>query len=224
MSIFFNKLNYDDFAKTFSKSRNNLKWQEINYFLQNYSSNINNKRILDIWCWNARLLEHFYQNDIKNFDYLWLDSSKEMIWEAKTKFRENNFLVCDMLELSKIKQKDFESIFFIASFHHLNTFNQRKEVLLQLKNIIKPWSYIFMTNWDLNSELNLKKYNKSIIKNSQNEFWSLDFNIKIWEFNRFYHSFCLKELEFLFKSTWYEIIENRLFENKKNIISIIKTL
>lgn len=73
-----------------------------------------------------------------------------------------------------------------------------------------------MTNWALNSDLNFEKYEKSIIKDSKNEFWSLDYNIKIWEFERFYHSFSLEELEYLFQKTWYEIIENKLFDNKRN--------
>jgi hypothetical protein len=28
--------NYDDFAKTFAKSRKNLKWEEIDYLLDTY--------------------------------------------------------------------------------------------------------------------------------------------------------------------------------------------
>jgi hypothetical protein len=32
----------------------------------------------------------------------------------------------------------FDSIFFIASFHHLHTIEQRLEVLKKAKNLIKP--------------------------------------------------------------------------------------
>jgi hypothetical protein len=99
---------------------------------------------------------------------------------------------------------------------------ERIKVLENLKKIVLPWSYIFMTHWALESNINKEKYTHSIIENSQNEFWSKDFNIKIWEFERFYHCFSLQELKYLFEKTGYEIIENRLFENERNFISIIK--
>jgi hypothetical protein len=30
------KVNYDEFAQTFSQSRNDMKWEEIEYFLEKY--------------------------------------------------------------------------------------------------------------------------------------------------------------------------------------------
>lgn len=217
------KVNYDNFSQTFSASRNDMKWEEIEYFLEKYSEFINEKKILDVWCGNGRLLDHFIKSQfITDIDYFWIDASAWMISEAKIKFWSDDFLVLDMLEIDKLKVKNFESVFFIASFHHLLTIKERIKVLEDLKKIVSHWSYIFMTNWALNSDLNRQKYEKSIIKNSKNEFWSEDYNIKIWEFERFYHSFSLGELEYLFKESWYEIIENRLFNNDRNFISIIK--
>lgn len=218
-----NKVNYDEFASTFSSSRNDMKWQEIEYFLEKYTEFIDEKKILDIWCGSGRLLDHFIKSPyIFDIDYFWIDASLGMIDEAKKKFWGDDFMVLDMLDLGKLKVKNFESVFFIASFHHLLTMEERIKVLGELKEIIMPWSYIFMTNWALDSELNRKKYENSFIEKSQNEFGSKDFNIKIWDFYRYYHSFSLQELEYLFKETWYEIIENRLFENQRNFVSIIK--
>jgi hypothetical protein len=42
------KVNYDNFATTFSASRNNMKWEEIEYFLEKYSDFIDERKILDI--------------------------------------------------------------------------------------------------------------------------------------------------------------------------------
>jgi hypothetical protein len=78
-----------------------------------------------------------------------------------------------------------------------------------------------MTNWALNSELNYEKYQKSIIEWSKNDFWWLDYSIKIWEFTRYYHCFSLEELEYLSKKSWFEIVENRLFDNNRNFITIL---
>lgn len=217
------KVNYDLFAKTFSNSRNNMKWEEIEYFLSKYFNFINKKSILDIWCWNGRLLDCLLKNKfLTDINYLWIDTSKCLIDEAKNKFWSDYFLVHDMLDLDKLKIENFESIFFIASFHHLLNIKERLKVLEKLKKIIFSWSYIFMTNWALESKINKEKYEKSLLKNSENKFLSKDFNIKIWKFERFYHSFNLNELEYLFKKTWYKIIENRLFDNNRNYISIIK--
>lgn len=217
------KVNYDEFAVTFSESRNHMRWEEIEYFLEKYGEYIDEKRIIDIWCGNGRLLDHFIKSEfIFDIDYFWIDSSKWMIEEAKKKFGSDDFFVCDMLNLGTLPIKNFESVFFIASFHHLLDTQERIKALEDLKKIVFPWSYIFMTNWALESQLNKEKYSLSIIENSQNEFWSLDYNIKIWEFERFYHCFSLGELTYLFEKTGYEIIENRLFENERNFISIIK--
>jgi hypothetical protein len=89
-------------------------------------------------------------------------------------------------------------------------------------NLLENDWIIFMTNWALESDLNREKYKDSKISGSTNEFWSSDFNIKIWEFSRFYHSFNLKELEHLVYQNGFELIENREFEWGKNIISVMK--
>ena len=39
-------VNYDNFAKTFSDSRKNMKWEEIEYFLEKYD--LADKNILDV--------------------------------------------------------------------------------------------------------------------------------------------------------------------------------
>lgn len=215
-------VDYNDFSTTFSKSRENMKWEEIDYFLDFlWKENSDSTSILDVGCGNGRLIGHIEKNWIKITNYLWTDLSSWLITEANKLYPDKSFQVLDMLSISEIKEK-FDYIFFIASFHHLKTIEERIEVLKQIKNILKLNWTIFMTNWALNSELNSEKYKESMIENSKNEFLSQDYNIKIGEFIRYYHSFSLQELDYLFKNTWFEIVENRLFDNKRNFISIIK--
>ena len=213
-------VDYNNFAKTFSNSRKNMKWEEIEYFLSflDWQKNI---EILDVWCWNGRFLAFLKEKKINYKKYLWIDLSKWLLEEAKKNHIENDFLELNMLELDKIWEK-FDYIFFIASFHHLDSLENRLEVLKKAKNLLKENWKIFMTNWALNSELNKEKYKNSQIKNSKNNFWSLDYNIKIWKFTRYYHCFSLEELEYLAKKTWLKIKENRLFENKRNFVSIFE--
>lgn len=215
-------VDYNSYAKTFSNSRKSMKWEEIEYFLSYLKNNVDDifqKSILDIWCWNGRLLWEL-KNNIELTNYLGVDLSEELLKEAKKIYPENNFLNLNMLELEKLESK-FDIITFIASFHHLKTIEERVSVLEKAFNLLnKDWIILF-TNWALGSELNFLKYKDSIIKSSENEFWSVDYDIKIWKFTRFYHYFSLKELEYLFKKTWFRIVENKLFKNQRNNISII---
>lgn len=218
-------VDYNKIAEWFSSSRKKMKWEEIDYFISSYLSDFENKNFLDIWCGSARLLEQFSNEfDIKKINYLWLDLSDEMLKYASSNFPDKEFLNLNMLDLDNISWKKFDYIFFIASFHHLDSFEKRQEVLRKTYKILKKDWFIFMTNWALNSELNYLKYKDSIIQDTTNEFWSLDYNIKIWEYDRYYHSFSLKELEKLFIENDFEIIENREFENKRNFISIIQKI
>jgi len=219
------KVNYDNIAADFSKSRKNMKWEEVNYFISSYLNNFENKNFLDIWCWSGRLLEQFSDIfDIEKINYLWVDLSSLMIDEAKKSYKNKNFLVLDMTFIDKIENKKFDFIFFIASFHHLQTLEERIEVLQKAKDLLNKDWIIFMTNWYLNSSINDEKYKNDIIENSENKFWSIDYNIYFSEYPRFYHSFSLDELKYLFENTWFEILENRAFETQKNFVSIIKKI
>ena len=213
-------VDYNNFAKTFSNSRKKMKWEEIDYFLSflEWKKDIS---ILDIWCWNGRFLSHLKDKDIKYTNYLWIDLSDWLLKEASSLHPEAWFLHLNMLDIDSINKK-FDYIFFIASFHHLDNIDSRKKVLEKVSRLLnKDWK-IFMTNWALNSELNKEKYNSSIISDSKNDFWSLDYNIKLWEFDRYYHCFSLEELKYLFIDSWFDILENKLFENNRNFISIIQ--
>jgi len=206
---------YDNFSHTFSKSRKSMKWPEMDYFMDFIKSKIWDNRnllVLDIWCGNWRLLNYLKPNNLDKF-YLWIDESSWMIEEAKKEYPKHNFEVLDMTNLDKLDKK-YDFIFFIASFHHLKTQKERQEVLQKTLKLLNKGGLIFMTNWNLLSPSNSKKY-QEIQK------WSQDFNIKIWEFSRFYHGFRAEELENLFKETEFKIIENRIFEWERNIVSIV---
>ena len=215
-------VDYNNFAKTFSDSRKNMKWEEILYFLESVWD-LEWKKILDVWCGNWRFLWELKMKYLVNKNnYLWIDLSLWLLEEARKIYKDFEFRELDMLDLGKIPSYHWGAIYFIASFHHLFSINNRIKVLKDAYNLLEKWWMVFMTNWALNSRLNFEKYKNSIIFWSENKYWSIDYNIKIWEFTRFYHCFNLSELEYLFKESWFEIIENRLFENDRNYISIIK--
>ena len=133
-----------------------------------------------------------------------------MILEARKLHPESHFEAIWMQDMVNI-EGSFDAIVFLASFHHLESQVERIQVLKDIKKLLHPNGRIYMTNWNLREQ---SKYEKSHRGNG-------DFDIKIGEFSRYYHGFTLIELEELFKETEYEIIENRIFEGGRNLISIL---
>ena len=216
-------VDYNNFAKTFSKSRKNMKWLEMEYFLEkiHFSETSN---ILDVWCGNWRFLWeliNIFWEKIHSNNYTWADLSSWLLAEARKDYSEFNFHELNMLDLDRLEEK-YSDIFFYASFHHLQNITDRKIVLEKTFNLLDKWWKIYMTNWALNSELNKKRYSEAEIENSKNQYGSVDFNIKLAWNDRYYHCFSLEELEVLSTEIWFKIIENRLFENDRNFITILE--
>ncbi|MDP2090559.1 MAG: class I SAM-dependent methyltransferase [Candidatus Gracilibacteria bacterium] len=213
-------VDYNDFAKTFSNSRKNMKWEEIEYFIS-FLSGKKDLKILDVGCGNARLLGELKKHQLDISDYLGVDLSSGLLEEAKNNHPENNFQELNMLDINTL-HNNYNVIFLIASFHHLDNLDNRLSVLRQIHNLLEDGGIVFMTNWSLNSNLNQDKYKSSMIEGSENDYGSTDYSIKIGTNHRYYHCFTLEELTYLFKQNNFEIIENREFDTKKNFISIIK--
>lgn len=210
--------NYDNFSQTFAKSRENMKWPELEYFFSHINEN---DSILDIWCGSGRLLEQFKQYFWKlPQNYVWIDVSEGLLQEARNKYPNQEFICWNMIDIARlIWEQKYTNIFLIASFHHLETLDERMNCMRSLYECSPKESQIFMTHWNLNTQ---EKYASSRIPQTENEYGSQDYAIKIWEFKRFYHAFDLSELEYIFKKSGFEIIENRIFENNRNIVSIVR--
>ena len=84
----------------------------------------------------------------------------------------------------------FDGIFFIASFHHLDSRGERISVLSQAKKLLSKTGKIIMINWNLQSP-SQSKYQDS--KTLDYPDGSADYNIKIGTHTRFYHSFSAAE-------------------------------
>lgn len=210
-----NMVNYNAFAETFSKSRKNMKWPELDAILDDIEKH-NFQSILDVWCWSGRFLEHFF---VKFWffpkKYYGIDGSENMILEARKNFPENNFLVYQMQDMDIFLQEKigkFDAIVFLASFHHLYNERERVRMLKNMKNFLSENGKIYMTNWNL---LEQERYRNSYI-------WNGDFQIKIWEYSRYYHGFSLEELEKIFREAELEVLENCIFDGGRNIFSVLK--
>lgn len=92
-------MSYDNFARTFSKSRIHHPWPELDYIIEIMKAH-GVTSVLDIGCGNGRFLEHF-ESRTTNYElrYLGIDSSSGMIAEARRLHGDYQFEVCDMLSL-----------------------------------------------------------------------------------------------------------------------------
>jgi len=238
---------YNTIAKDFSKTRKH-SWPEFDIFLEEIrrlDSEINSEwqnekinsewkrrkiKILDVWCWNWRLLS-FFEKNLENFEYTWIDLSEEMVKEAKKlhpwfEFRDEN-----MANLP-FKSESFDVIIPIASFHHLWNKKDRIKTLLEFSRILNKNWIICITNWNLFQ----KKYWKCFFINFWNKKAWNDTTVPFsswWKIQtlRYYHAFIPNELRWLFKKTNFKIIKEffiKKWELKKkwndsfNICHILK--
>lgn len=198
-------VDYDDFAETFWQSRRGMHWSEIDEIITQFIETYQHEsgKIADIWCGNGRLLMHIIGHpraaDFQKFTtYVWLDASVELLKQASSDTSFSDFYphtfwsLGDMREMKILLSQhgEFDVIFFIASFHHLATNEERISVLKQAKTLLSKNGRIIMTNWNL-SHSTQWKYQDSKIADYPDG--SADYSVKIGEHSRFYHAFSHEE-------------------------------
>lgn len=131
-------MTYDAFAETFSNSRKNLKWPEIERILEDIK-NIPRLNVLDIGCGNGRFLTEAKSHDIIFENYLGIDNSAGMVREAEKLEPYADFRVVPMESLSEMSgNQTYNVIIFLASFHHLDTRDKRLSTLRDLHTLLSP--------------------------------------------------------------------------------------
>lgn len=199
---------YNAIASEFSQTRN-YNWPEFEEFWKSLSGdnlkswNLKKLKILDVWCWNGRLINFLSKKLWDNFDYVWLDISEWLLAEARKNHPNFKFICWDMIDLNEVKDNSIDYVFSIAAFHHLDSKKNRIKHLKELSRVLKPWWLIFMTNWNLFQ----KKYLKCFFINFfQKKAWNDTYvPFKSWSLlksNRYYHAFLPSELRKLFRKSW----------------------
>ncbi len=205
---------YDNFAKTFSESRHNHPWPELDAIIQDIKKHSFDS-VLDIGCGNGRFLEEARKNEFIPHSYHGIDNSSGMIDEAKKSHPDYIFSVCPMESMNIFPDMSFDAIILLASFHHLDTVIKRMETLTECYRILKEQGRIYITNWNLFE-------NKELFERYQDGYsGSGDFQIKIGEYDRYYHGFTLSELTRLFRVNDFHTERHEIFDWGKNIFSIL---
>jgi len=219
-----NKILYNQIAKDFAETRYNV-WPEFEYF-KGYLHD--GQAVLDLGCGNGRLLELLKDYKV---DYLGVDFSENLIREAQRNWPDKHFKASDILELNDLKEK-FDLVFCVATLHHIPSAKLREQVLVNIKNALKPDGKLLMTNWNLWQPKYLKyiiKYTLLKLTDPDKEvngvyMDELDFqDVYIsWQtkYQRYIHAFTERNIASLLKKCGFEIIKN--VSNKRNIITVAK--
>ena len=205
---------YNNISQEFSASRV-FPWEELEIFIPHIKDG---DKILDLGCGNGRLIKAL-QESKKDFDYLGVDFSDGLIDRAREQFPDKKF---ELNDISKVdfEANSFDTVFVIATFHHLPSKKERQELLNKINIWLKPGGYLIMTNWNLWQRKYMKHYFKKFwLKKSWNDFfvsWQM-YSGKSKKFWRYYHSFSTRELESLLKKTGFKLKPKGVYKTKWNI-------
>ncbi len=139
---------YNNFAKDYDNKRKN-HWVPLHNFLQDLES-LDYRFdgiIIDLGCGNGRNLPLLKAS---NNSVLGIDKSLEFLNIAKNRndLQDHNihFLLSDMLTLP-IRPSSINSIFAIASIHHVMDKSDRSRIMAFCNSILKRNGYIVMSVW-----------------------------------------------------------------------------
>lgn len=185
---------YNTIANHFSNTRSFL-WPELADFLPYIRSS---SHIIDIGCGNGRLIELIRE---KQCTYLGIDQAEDLLTEAKRKWPTFSFEPADMSTYHYGRER-FDSAFFIASIHHLASFEEQLKVLKRVYTAIKSNGYVFITVWNLWQKkyklyIQTEPYHHSYIPYTQGD------NKQF----RFYYAFTKTELKQLCQAAGFKIID-----------------
>ncbi len=217
---------YDSQAKHFHNTRWFHKRPELDHILPEIkmvvtSTENNNASLLDIGCWTGRIHERLRIEWVQ-ISYTWVDISPWMIETASKNYPEASFEVNDMLwHLTQTDQQSVDCILWLASFHHLQTKQERIQALRAMYHTLNYWWTCILVNRSY-SERFLKKYRKECILavwKAILALWKTKRNDLLiprkdpnWKSNnvvhhRYYHLFTLSELQDLITYTDFTLKE-----------------
>ncbi|MDP3056982.1 MAG: class I SAM-dependent methyltransferase [bacterium] len=227
------KRDYDEIAEEFSATRKSM-WPELGD-LDKYAEE--GDSVLDIGCGNGKLFG-FLAEKRKNFSYVGLDISENLINIAKQNFKAENaeFKVFDGIEIP-YAENSFDIIYCLATLPHLPGREMQINFLENVRKIAKPGAKLIITCWNL-WQFKFIKYQAKMIVNcitdkilGKDEYDWGDLYIP-WKKRgvppifRFYHAFTLAELNSILKKAGWEVEEigykNRNGKKNFNLFAVAR--
>jgi ubiquinone/menaquinone biosynthesis C-methylase UbiE len=177
--------------------------------------------VLDAGCGAGRLCAFLKE---KGISYTGIDASAELIAIAGKNHPDAHFVMGDILTLP-FSDHTFNTIFCIATLHHIPGKKMRQRAIREFYRVLKPNGHLIMTNWNL---LNIRWWPtllhaawEKIIGKSNLDFGDVQ---KPWknqfggvETKRFLHAFTKGELKRLLHDNGFTIIKQ--WYTRKDIAS-----
>jgi SAM-dependent methyltransferase len=208
---------YDKIAEDYDRKKKS-QWKSLEIFLEYLlERNYIFKGIsADLGCGNARNFSLFFNETSK---LIGIDNSIKMLTSARKNIASkcnmrysSQFILADMTALP-FRDKVLDTIFSIASLHHVNTSNLRSVVLSQIFQILTDGGYFLLTVWRRYQKRFRKHFIMDYIKRAfYPPYAQLQVEARLLEFGdinvpwkssekiapqmRFYHLFTKKELSY----------------------------
>lgn len=206
---------YDSIAVEFDNTRN-FPWYEFEIYRELLKKG---ETVLDLGCGNGRLYESLKDFNIK---YVGIDVSKELLKKAQLKYRKKDGISSAVFKEGSflsipIKQRMFDKVYCVASFHHIPSRKYRLDALQNIKRVLKKDGTLIISVWNLWQP----RYRKYI--------WKTLLNLHKYDFGdcfipwsksgvmRYYHAFSKSEMRSLFSDAGYYLVDD--FMVKKGSIT-----
>lgn len=129
---------YDTIAEAFSESRADMHWPELDDMISRVDEG---SAVLDIGCGTGRLCSQLAD---KNVHYTGVDISKEQLTKAQQTCPAGEFWQATMTKLPFENQR-FDTVFMIASLHHVMTNEQRQQAVNEALRVLKSGGNLYVT-------------------------------------------------------------------------------
>ena len=132
---------YNKIANQFNTTRHRI-WGSVKKFIDNLQLNSN---VLEIGCGNGKNM--LYRNDL---NFIGIDISQKQVDICLMKHL--NVIKSNMTRLD-FKDTSFDNIICIATYHHLDNDNDRKNALYEMYRTLKMNGTILITVWAMEQEI-----------------------------------------------------------------------
>ncbi len=201
---------YDEISKEFSDTRS-FAGKEFEPFREYLRPG---QTIMDLGCGNGRLLQYLEKEASawhqKTFSYHGVDSSKNLLSEARKKYPNRTFQIGDMTKIPA-KDNSIDVLFCIRAFHHLPDRETRLIALKEIKRVVKPHGILILTVWNLWQKKYLMQLVKAMVRSivTLGKYAPNDTFIP-WgkeKKPRYYHAFTIGEIQQLCRKSGLSILE-----------------
>jgi SAM-dependent methyltransferase len=176
---------YNIIADDFNKTRC-YTWKCLKIFGKKIikDDDIQNKTLIEIGCGNGRNLDYIVlENIIKKNNIYSIDGCQNFVKMVKDK--GYNCYECLIQEMKNIDNNTYDYLICIAVIHHLKTYEERFNAIVDCWNLVKKGGRAMFTTWAFEQNYIYKDKDEEIVINTKRpKKLDLGDNIVVWKGNK----------------------------------------